>query len=69
MIPLKCKWFTGSTGTIGVVMAEDEHTGEIKFYMGAAQGLNERIDINLIANSGAPIPELAGWMFFQKEVV
>jgi hypothetical protein len=69
MIPLKCKWFNGGTGTIGVIMAEDEHNGEIKFYMGAAQGLNEQIDINLIANSGAPIPELVGWMFFQKEVV
>lgn len=69
MIPIKCRWFPGGTGTIGVIMAEDEHTKEIKFYMGAAQGLNEQIDINLIANSGAPIPELVGWMFFQKDVV
>lgn len=68
MIPLKCRWFTGGTGTIGVVMAEDEHTGEIEFFAGAAQGLNEQIDINLIANKGARLPELAGWMLFQKEV-
>ena len=49
-------------------MAEDEHTGEIEFFAGAAQGLNEQIDINLIANKGARLPELAGWMLFQKEV-
>ena len=68
MIPLKCRWFEGKTGTIGVVMVEDETTRDISFRMGAAQGLNEQIDINLIANSGARIPELAGWMFFQREV-
>ena len=68
MIPLKCRWVTSHTGTIGVVMAEDESTGDINFYMGVAQGLNEQIDINLIANGGGRIPELVGWMFFQREV-
>ena len=69
MIPLRCKWIRSSTATIGVVMVEDEVNGDISFRIGAAQGLNEQIDINLIANGGGRIPELVGWMFFQKDVV
>ena len=68
MIPLRCKWIRSNTATIGVVMVEDEHTGDISFRIGAAQGLNEQIDINLIANGNGHIPELVGWMFFQKGV-
>ena len=68
MIPLRCRWFNSHTGSIGVVMVEDELTKDISFRIGVAQGLNEQIDINLIANGGGHIPELVGWMFFQESV-
>ena len=68
MIPLRCRWIESTTGTIGVVMVQDELTEDISFRVGVAQGLNEQIDINLIANGKGVIPELVGWMFFQESV-
>lgn len=68
MIPIRCRWISSNTGTIGVVMVQDEITEDISFRIGTAQGLNEQIDINLIANGGGVIPELVGWMFFQEDV-
>lgn len=59
---LKCRWFSGR-GSIGVVMAETEFQ-EIQYYIGAADGLNERIDINLIMSFGARFPDDAGRLLF-----
>lgn len=48
MTPLKALWFNGGKGTIGIVKAMNDHK-EIGYYIGAADGLHEVIDIN---NSG-----------------
>lgn|GEM_PF-2466512 len=46
-------WFTNSTtvalgpppfGTVGIVVGEDEHTGERKVYIGTAQGFEQKAD-------------------------
>lgn len=62
---LKCRWFSGR-GSIGVVMAETEFQ-EIQYYIGAADGLNERIDINLIMSFGARFPDDAGRLLLELE--
>ena len=60
--PKKCKWFSGR-GTIGIVRAENE-AGEVAYYLGLADGLNEQIDINLIVSFGARFPSDAGDLLF-----
>lgn len=47
-------WFSSFTGTMGIVVIENE-TGERKAYIGHAAGLNERDDMQHIADHGAPI--------------
>jgi len=48
-------WFTqmASTGTIGLVVVEDEITGERKSYIGSASGLDATTDAEHIAQTGA----------------
>lgn len=60
------KWFTSGKGLVGIVAVRIE-TGDIKFYIGPADGFNEVIDSNLIMSHGAPFPEDAGYALFVKE--
>jgi len=60
------KWFTSSKGLVGIVAVRTE-TGDIKFYIGPADGFNEVIDSNLIMSHGAPFPEDAGYALFIRE--
>lgn len=66
LTPMKCQWFTGR-GTIGIVMAQDE-LGEIFYLIGAGDGLNESIDVNLITSFGARFPNPLGDMLFGRGV-
>ena len=62
LTPIKCKWFEGR-GKVGIVMAEDE-LGEIFYLIGAGDGLNENIDVNLITSFGARFPNAIGDALF-----
>ena len=48
-------WFTGFFGTIGVVVGEDNVTGEKKAYIGTAPGFDEDADAQYIAKTGSPV--------------
>ena len=67
MTPLKALWFSGGKGTIGIIKARSDH-GEIGYYIGAADGLHEIIDINNIANLGAKFPKEAAEVLFGKHI-
>ena len=45
MKEIKTFWFTNFTEVVGIVVGEDEVTGERKAYVGAASGIDERADI------------------------
>jgi len=62
LTPIKCQWFNSRT-TLGIVMAEDE-LGEIFYLIGAGDGLNENIDVNLITSFGAQFPKVIGDALF-----
>jgi len=62
LTPIKCLWFT-SRSKVGIVMAEDE-LGEIFYQIGAGDGLNEIIDVNLITSFGAQFPKVIGDALF-----
>ena len=64
LTPLRCMWFN-SRGTVGIVMAEDE-LGEIFYMIGAGDGLNENIDVNLITSFGARFPNVIGDALFGR---
>lgn len=64
LTPMKCIWFNGR-GTVGIVMAEDE-LGEIFYMIGAGDGLNENIDVNLITSFGALFPRTIGNFLFGR---
>lgn len=64
LTPIKCKWFEGR-GKVGIVMAEDE-LGEIFYLIGAGDGLNENIDVNLITSFGAQFPRSIGDALFGR---
>ena len=66
LTPIKCKWFEGR-GKVGIVMAEDE-LGEIFYLIGAGDGLNENIDVNLITSFGAQFPRAIGDALFGGRV-
>lgn len=50
-------WFTqmGEAKIIGIIIGEDEETGEMKAYIGTGYGINETIDANHIAKTGAKL--------------
>ena len=54
---LNTTWFTelGSSKPIGIVVGEDENTGEIKAYIGTASGHNEERDAKHINMNGAKL--------------
>ncbi|MBA7716799.1 hypothetical protein ES703_125877 [subsurface metagenome] len=45
-------WFTGMKGCVGIVIGEDENTGERKAFIGAANGRNENADAKAIIDWG-----------------
>lgn len=51
----KTFWFTGSYGTIGVVVGEDSTTKKKKAYIGVGGGFDRRRDIDHIATEGSPV--------------
>jgi hypothetical protein len=67
LTPIKCQWFNSRT-TLGIVMAEDE-LGEIFYLIGAGDGLNENIDVNLITSFGAQFPKVIGDALFGVSAV
>ena len=60
------KWFKGGKGLVGVAAVRTD-TGDIKFYIGSADGFNEVIDANLVMSHGASFPEDAGYAVFARE--
>lgn len=54
---LKTIWFTQmiSPQTIGIVIGEDEKTGERKAFIGAGHGVNEKEDAVFISSYGAKV--------------
>jgi hypothetical protein len=62
-------WFTsfGLIGCVGIVMGEDETTGQRKAYIGVAYGINESLDELIVAGIGAKFPaeiaeRIAKWL-------
>lgn len=60
MTPKRCKWFNNY---VGIVLVEDDK-GKNHYFIGAGNGLNENIDINLIISFGSPFPRNAGDALF-----
>ena len=69
------RWFTSSV-TIGIVQIVQDHqkeqfrqTGEAdyKYYIGMGAGVNEKSDMEGIANWGAPFDKAAGDVLFGVE--
>lgn len=49
-------WFTLRTGELlGIVTGTDDMTSEPKAYIGIADGIHERIDMDIICKSGCKI--------------
>lgn len=51
-------WFNsmGLIGCVGIVLGEDEVTGQRKAYIGVGLGINELFDERIVAESGAKFP-------------
>jgi hypothetical protein len=60
------KWFTSGKGLVGIAAVRTD-TGDIKFYIGPADGFNEVVDANLVMSLGASFPEDAGYAVFARE--
>jgi len=53
-------WFTSFMANIGIVIGEDEVTGERKAYIGVGDGFHLEVDRQMIATHGAKLsPEIA----------
>jgi len=55
-------WFTG-TSCVGIVRCEVEYEG-IRYYIGAATGMDEKVDMEHIAAWGARFPNHIGDIMF-----
>lgn len=49
---LETLWFTGINGCIGIVVGEEDVTGDRKAYIGVASGANEKADQESILGLG-----------------
>lgn len=49
-------WFNNALGVVGIVVGEDEITGESKAYVGVAAGHNLQDDMKLVAELGGKFP-------------
>lgn len=53
-------WFTNFQGIVGIVIGEDEATGERKAYVGIGSGVSVEHDVQIIALLGCPLtPSIA----------
>jgi len=48
-------WFSAVSGTIGVVIGEDEITGDMEAYIGLAAGVNQETDTEMLRKWGTPL--------------
>lgn len=55
-------WFNG-TSCVGLVKVYDEYDGN-KYYIGAASGIDEQVDMEHIAAWGAKFPKSVGDLMF-----
>lgn len=53
-------WFNGGIGCCGIVKCIDDHTDEVKYYIGAVDGFLAEEDIERIMSWGAKFPKEAG---------
>ena len=52
-------WFSTADELVGIIKCHDDITGEDKFYIGGADGIDENIDAENIKSFGAKfIPDL-----------
>jgi hypothetical protein len=58
-------WFTGMQGPIGIVLAQDDHTGDPKAYIGHGLGYNSELDTKVISQIGAPLLPSVGEILFR----
>ena len=49
-------WFSGMAALVGIVVGEDEITGECKAYIGVASGIDQEVDAKIVAQRGAKLP-------------
>ena len=57
-------WFTGAQGTIGIVLGQDEHTGDPKAYIGLGLGYSDEADTLIVSQMGSPfMPSMAKILF------
>lgn len=61
------KWFSNSTGTVGIVKVQDSITGKFKYYIGAGKGVDEGFDSKYIAEWGSHFPLEAAIAIFGAE--
>lgn len=52
---LDAMWFNSVGGTCGLVIGEDEHTGEKKAYIGVVHGFDEKLDTVQVAEYGCKV--------------
>lgn len=57
MKEIRTFWFSSLTGVVGIVVGEDEVTGERKAYIGTTSGINERADTETIKRYGSPVSQ------------
>ena len=48
-------WFSGMAGLVGIVVGEDEITGEIKAYIGVALGIDQESDAKYVNQGGTKL--------------
>jgi len=48
-------WFSGMAGLVGIVVGEDEITGEIKAYIGVAPGIDQVADAKFVNQGGTKL--------------
>lgn len=58
------QWKETTKGMLGFVMCYDDMEEKLHFYVGIAEGLNQRIDINHIFAGGYKLPTEAGIAIF-----
>ena len=59
---LDCRWFCGRTN-VGIVKVNDEFEG-VKYYIASVSGLDEKSDMQFIADWGSTFPKSVGDVLF-----
>lgn len=53
---IKIYWMNTMKGSMGMIKAKDVNTGEIKIFIGRANGFDETLDIRNILDYGHKLP-------------